>query len=289
MNFKKINPTMMVGMSKISKLKEGQALLIKEIKTGVPCLIVNGLVCDINGIPFPNSDFQEALSSISERVKVCKAIVTGKIVRRYSSYEQDGGDPFNYEFASALKRTAGSARTFDNFKIIAEDMFLTLSENTGAIHRMNMMNGMIVGVKAVDPTCPIEVTRVLHMDASTNKEILNFAEIAAKAASMIEIHDSMAKYKEQNKSVIIDLLELMTGKVESVKKIKTMGFGEIKASEKIEFIQVSCNNETVKISYHAKKYSASQKTLSLIEEKSIDSILFRAAMIDGKIKYARTL
>jgi hypothetical protein len=62
-------------------------LFITKQENGIPCIIINGLVCDSSGTPFKNTNLQSEFEFIAKRFMGCKTIILGTIkIADRSSY-----------------------------------------------------------------------------------------------------------------------------------------------------------------------------------------------------------
>lgn len=290
MNFKKMNPPVQTGINTIDMLPKNTEFHISEVKPGIPCILMNGKVCNLNGIAYKNEDFQETFAPICERIFDCKCIAFGKIIDIDMIPGID--DDMDFDFESALTRNQMPASRMPDCKIELEDIFISLSKDTIFKHRQQMLAGMVTGTKITSPDTPIYTQKKMIANSSASKEIIDFALAAAKNKATIAFYPADGKYIEGADKLsscqcfYIDPFEVFEEDVKSFKERESTAYPDNEKAVILDKVIIEYNSTEIELSYTNKKKSSNKLLLEFIKKDIIKKVLFRGVEIDGTIKYA---
>lgn len=293
MNFKKMNPPVQSGINTIDMLPKNTEFHISEVKPGIPCILMNGKVCNLNGIAYRNEEFQETFAPLSDRLLDCKCIAFGKIIDKGVLIGVD--DELDFDFEAKLTKQSISAQHMPDCEIIIEDIFMLISKETMFKHRFLMAKGMLAGIAITNPDVPIKMQKTMIATEANKKEIIDFVLSAAGNRAMTAFYPSDGKYIEGASKLnscqcfYVDPYEIFTEEIVSYKSRESMAYPDNTKTEILSEVNVEYNSTKIELSYNNKKKSSNKLLLKLIEEKKISKVSFRGVEIDGTIKYATPL
>lgn len=293
MNFKKMNPPVQSGINTIDMLPKNTEFHISEVKPGIPCILMNGKVCNLNGIAYKNEDFQETFAPLTDRLLDCKCIAFGKIVDKDVLIGVD--DELDFDFETKLARTTVSAANMPNCEIIIEDIFMLISKDTMFKHRFLMAKGMLAGVAITSPDVPVSMQKTMIATDANKKEIIDFVLAGAQNRAMTAFYPSEGKYIEGANKLntcqcfYVDPYEIFTEEIVDYKSRESMAYPDNEKTQILSNVNVEYNSTKIELSYTNKKKSSNKLLLKLIEEKKVSKVSFRGVEIDGTIKYSTPL
>jgi hypothetical protein len=295
MKFERMKLPVLTGMSAIEKYAPKTTIHLSSVRMGIQCLILNGYVCDITGMPFKNNEFQEDFKDFSERVNNCKSIVFGRIV--------DTSIPFKnysiYELSSLQRLTYDSSvysRKKESIKIEVEDIYCFTATGLKFRERHLFLSNIILSIKATNKKTNTEIQPYIILADYKKSDVDAFVLAAARRNEIVLFRDNEFLYSEgeaklnECKSFYLNPFEEIEAKIGDVE------FDEIEVVELKENLPhisritaVSIGFDDVIIDFDKEKSSTRRVLYELILKKKISSIKFEAVIFENKLKFQRPL
>lgn len=288
MKFKKNIIPVFTGIDNIrgllDKIGETSRYHIASIKTGIPCLVANGFICDESGKPIDNVELQKKYEWFSVRVKNCKAVAICTIYSKndIKSYR----NTYNYSIykyvygAEFFKKMAGSLslEVLDIAPIGAPD----LSKK----YRLKMMESISRNDELFNDD--ITMPQWIGSYDKTKEEIIDFVIDSSKNGNLVSFSDIESKYQYSYEGNVIpryfnvDAFEIVSAKIETAKTSEIRGDSHHEEKVRVcDFLRVKLLGKTISLPMLNLSKFSSNRILGLFEKGIIDKIKFRCIIIDG--------
>jgi len=290
-----MNIPVLTGLNVLDRIKPiAGGVYMSAVEIGIPCIIANGTINDINGIPYLNEDFQAEYSKYAERLKACQCVVFARIV---NEDEKDINDNA-YEFGlldRITRRSMYSGNKPVKCRIVVEDACSMVSLSMQLEYRMQMLHGIVKGFKAEFPDVRLEIQPNVRLDEFDKNKVIDFVLSNAQKQQQTLIYLRDAQYVEGANSVLtcnafyLDANDLFRLKIKKIETLKKNDYITKEVYEIITSLEVEFNDSKVLIPYKNKKLSSNRLLLNLIRDKKVTEIEFRGVQIDGTIKHCTIL
>lgn len=289
MSFKLMKLPVLTGLSSIEQYKPKEKISISSIRLGVPCLIMNRKVCNLNGIPFSNSEFQDDFKELSNRIYDCDSIAIGTIVDVSAPYSSKG----LYSFDLAQKVTYNSKRytiTKDSIVIELYDLEFNKAKHVQLRSRFALLANIIKNISLIVKR--VELADTMEMTSFDKNKFKSSVLASARLSNNLMIRDLDSKYiggsplLNETRSFILNPFEEVEDEVEDVTlDVPT----ELKGIQSISNIisTIRFKNSKVTVDYSKSKEYTRYAIARLIADDS--KIKFEAVIDNGKYLYQRPL
>lgn len=200
-------------------------LYVASLEQGIPCLIVNGYICDSRGIKFPNNQFQEEFGELAKRFSECKLIGIGILV------DSNNSSFLNY---MDINNILYSTREVINYKpnkigLIVYNGLSTVARSMPYKTIYGMMNGMIKSLSF--PYGPVKKSeasaKVIDIEKVNSSDVGKIKDIIIKNSILLEntlIIDPEQIYPKDNSTQ--DSYQIVSFNLNKVKRYKIVSFKE---------------------------------------------------------------
>ena len=294
MKFKKTLIPVLTGVSNLKNYLESNKLddnfCVYAVSPGVNCLIANGFVCDENGIPFRNKEFQEKFSWFSEKLKNSNFIGIGKV-----TWDQECNH--RNSIAEKVYQTISYDRSWTSLScdgIIIEmiDIHQPISNfNIQLKTRLQVMEAMARVPGILEQT--VVVQKKFTGVKSNDDSVVEFARHMAKRGKTIMIRNLSSGYEDDDQDGIpanieFNLFEVLEAKIESVRMSEQFSNIRDKIVQLVDFIRIRYNGELYPISMMQATSEHSYYIGEIISSGKIDldnfMYKFKAININGKLE-----
>ena len=256
------------------------------VERGVKCLIMNDKICDLNGKPYGNRDFQSDFESFAKRLRACKTIGFATIVDTGASSEKD------YMFIEKLKSdTKWYLNHRDDVKIIAEDLFNFSITNFVMQGRYALLSSMITGAKAEDKDIRVELPSHLHLEKFDRKRARDFATECIEGGKTIVVKNSSSIYMQgefrlaECRSFVLEPFETFSLNISRFTEEKVFDYYLNEEVNVVSTIYVLYGKKEIPISYKTAQLTQSQYLLDLLKEDKLKRLSIRAIELGDELKY----
>ncbi len=289
MKFELMNLPVLTGLSSIEQYNPKTPINVASVRFGMPCLIINKKVCNLNGIPFGNEEFQEDFRKLSERVYDCAIVAVGRIVDETNIYT----NLTRYTLNTVHKVTYNSkyySANRDNIAIELDDVHFNHSETIAFKTRFGMLTNMVKSVAAMGVNVQIPVNQTI--EKFDKNILLGIVQKSAEIGNDVIIRDMESLYiggnplLSQVRSFIFNPFEEIEDEVEDVELTVP---NELKDVKKITTIisKIKFKSTGVTVDYSKEKEYTRYALTSLI---ALDKkIKFESVIMYGKYYFSRPL
>lgn len=291
MNFNRMKIPVLTGIDVLDDISKTQKdIYLSAVEVGVPCLIANGIITDLNGVVFENEDFQAEYRDYAQKMKNCSAVIYARIVPELELGFKD--DLHELSFVTRLYRKTEYTGTHTlKCRVVAEDLFSAASETLKFEHRMAILKSILQVARFENPRMRLELQHSMKMETFDKKTAIDFVLENAEKGQQTLIYFGDSKYIQNAKTLkdckafYLDPHIEFELDIEEIKTTKHIDYVSKKEILVITDILVTYLGTTVNVPYYDKKQSTNTGLLKLIEEKKVTKLTFRAVPIDGTIKY----
>lgn len=288
MKFKKNIIPVFTGIENIrgllDKIEETSRYHIASIKTGIPCLVANGFICDENGKPIDNVELQKKYEWFSTRVKNCKAVAICTI------YSKNDVKSYRNTYNCSIYKYVYGAQFF---KRMAENLSLEILDITpiGAPdlskkYRLKMMESISRNDELLNND--ITMPQWIGSYDKTKEEIIDFIIDSSKSGNIVSFSDIESKYQYSYGSSPVpryfntDAFEIVSAKIETARTSEIRGDSHDEEKVRVcDFLRVKFLGKTISLPMLNLSKFSSNRILSLFEKGVIDKIKFRCIIING--------
>jgi hypothetical protein len=294
MKFEKMRLPVLTGMASIEKYSPKGEIYLSSVRLGIPCIIMNGKVCDSDGLPFKNDEFQSDFKEFAERAMNCKTIVTGHVIDITAPYR----DMDKHDFSELQRITYNSkvfARNRDNIRIETEDLFSVAAQGLEYKQRHMFLSNMIMSIATTTKKKNVEMQSFISMSEFNKDDANKFILEAASRNEYVLARDSSAIYKQGDarlnevKSFLLNQYEEFDEMIKTISFIEEKHIEIDKKEQHLKSITVLKDGNLLKIDYTKSKPATRRLLYQLIMSKKMKSIKFESVFFDGEYKYSRSL
>lgn len=264
----------------ISRIDAGEPYHLSSVKPGIPCLILNRRICDINGVPFDNTDLQNKFDWISTRFHNCKFIGVGRIVYKegYSTAEIARRVGITYD---GHYKKYGVLVSIELEDIVSKaGVFITYE------HRLKIIEGYTNAADNIKDM--LTVQKQMPSSDKTKEGIRRFILENHKNGYLTLVkYSGITPYTEDGsiESYYINPSEVFSGDiigmVSSKKKPISASEKRLNDIESLDFVTVMFNKRKIQIPMIGIPITTNLILLNAIKEKKIKKLLYSAIVTDG--------
>lgn len=289
MSFKLMKLPVLTGISSVEQYNPKTPIEIFSVRFGMPCLIINKQICDLNGNPFTNEEFQSDFKKLAIRMDDCAVIGIGVIFDKTNIYSK-----FNRYSLNSVHKVTYNSRHYtinkDNICIEMHDIQFLHTKTIAFNTRLGLLSNIVKSMSSsgVNVELPINVKMETFDKAKFNEFIKN----SACVGNNVVVMDSTSIYiggepqLNQVRSFILNPFQEVEDEVVSYTTVKS---DELSAFSDINVVieKVRFKNSGVEVDYSKEKEYVRSVLIKMINNKS--KIKFESAIIDGKYYYSRPL
>jgi hypothetical protein len=250
-----------------------------SVKTGLKCKIMNGSVCDVNGVPFQNKSLQDEASFFTERVSNSKTVVLGTIVPA-SAITYSFSDIAEIEAAmnSNAKRHADVSKSYS---IEIYDFSFELEPETISYGTKRMM--LYSMSRSSTNEGFIYTSTSIFGESLTKESFTAFMLTNAYSGKKTALYQRMSSdtSKKFAERFIINPFEVLSRPIIGYDKFS----GTTDFQERTKVITVSFDTYELKIPMIRVSKKWARYLLMLLDEKIITSFTFKAIFDINENKY----
>lgn len=257
---------------------------IASVKTGIPCLVVNGEICDESGVPIQNSELQSKFDWFSERVQKCKAVAVCTI------YADDDVKTFKNTYNHSIYKYVYGADYFKRMSGSLKLELLDIIPNNAPLlsYRYRMEMAKSISRRSDNDNSTITMPEWIGSYEKSNEEIINFIISSSKLGNLVMISDIESKFNYEYSSDLIpkrikvDAFEIISAKIKTIRSGLVKNDSISKDPIRVcDFVRVELMGKPLSISMLNTKPFASNRFLNAFESGMIDKIKFRCIIEDG--------
>lgn len=289
MNFELMNLPVLTGLSSIEQYSPKIPINVASIRFGMPCLIMNRQICNLNGIPFGNEEFQSDFKKLSERIYDCSVVAIGRIIDETSIYSGLN----RYTLNTVQKITYNSKHysvNKDNIAIELDDIHFNHTETISFKTRFGLLLNIVKSMSALGINVQLPVNQTIEV--FNKKTLLDIVKKSAEIGNDVVIRDMESLYiggspeLSRVRSFILNPFEEVEDDVEDVELTTPK---ELKETKKITNIitKIKFKTTSVTVDYSKEKEYTRYALTKLI---ALDrKIKFESVIMDGKYHFSRPL
>lgn len=289
MNFELMNLPVLTGLSSIEQYKPKIPINVASVRFGMPCLIINKKICNLNGIPFGNDEFQSDFKNLSERIYDCSVVAIGRIIDETSIYSGVN----MYTLNTVHKITYNSKHysvNKDNIAIELHDLHFNHTDTISFKTRFGLLSNIVKSMAAIGINVQLPANET--MEVFNKDSLLKMIKKSAEIGNDIFIRDLESLYIGGNpelsrvRSFILNPFEEVEDEVEDVELTTPKELKEIKKITNI-ITKIKFKTTGVTVDYSKEKeYTRYALTKLMALDRKIK---FESVIMDGKYYFSRPL